>query len=97
MDLYGTAADDFIIVKSGTDHVFALGGDDVIRSSAVKDFKVDGGGGFDIFEFQLFEGQTLSSRDVNDEKTVVKIFDDGIQVQKIVIVDVEQIDWFMVG
>lgn len=97
MTFYGTNTDDFLIVNTGTTDVFARGGDDVIRSNTADDVKVDGGNGFDIFEFQLFAGQNFTMNETDADRTVIKIFEDGEQVQKIVLLDVEQIDWWMVA
>lgn len=99
MRIFGTKNDDFLFVRDGIDRVFAKKGDDHIALDETRnDVKVRGGEGNDVFEFQLMSGQAMSIKDINDHKTVIKIFDDaGDRVQKIVLFDVEQIDWYMLG
>lgn len=97
MVINGTDQNDVLYVVDGVTDVFGRKGDDFIVCDTSDDFKVDGGFGFDTFEFQLFIGQDVTFNETDNDRTVIKIFESGEQVQKIVLVDVEQIDWFMVG
>lgn len=97
MKICGSSSDDTLIIDIGVKKALGRDGDDhfILRNDG--NVRVDGGDGFDLFEFQLLVGQTFTTSEVTDEKTVIKIFDGGEQVQKIVLIDIEQTDWFMVG
>lgn len=97
MIMNGTDQNDLMHVITGVTDVFGRKGDDFIILESTGDVRIDGGFGYDIFEFQVLIDQTVTFNDTFDDKTVIKIFEDGVQVQKIVLLDVEQIDWFMVG
>lgn len=93
----GTDQDDIIMVISGACDYYGRKGDDHFILATTDDVRIDGGFGHDVFEFQLLIDQTATFSETSDDRTVIKIFEDGVQVQKIVLLDVEQIDWFMVG
>lgn len=96
----GTENDDFIFAFEGVGEVNARKGDDhIYLDSDYHDIIVDGGFGFDTFEFQTTDLQTVTFNQIDEEKTVIKVFDaeTGNQMQKIVLLDIEQIDWSMIG
>jgi hypothetical protein len=94
---YWTDKNDVIEIIPGMTDVFGRKGDDRFIMEARDDVRIDGGFGHDTFEFQLFGGQTFTITETSDDRSVVKLYEDGEQVQKIVLLDVEQVDWFMVG
>lgn len=96
--LNGTKVDDFFIVADGYDLINGRKGDDRFVSDTLGDFKVDGGFGFDAFDFQALLDQSVMLNEIKD-KTVIKIFDDATdeRIQKIVLIDIEDITWSLIG
>lgn len=97
MILNGTDQSDTITIGDGVTDAFGRKGDDYFILDTTDDVRVDGGFGYDTFEFQLLVDQTFTISDTVDDRTVIKLFEGGEQVQKIVLFDVEQINWFMIG
>lgn len=96
--IIGTTADDFIYLRNDVTEAYGLGGRDTFICETNKDVSVDGGSGRDTFEFMSFSGQDVVFNEISTEKTVIKIFDEnGDRLQKMVLNDIEQIDWAMVG
>lgn len=93
----GTDQDDVIAITTGACDYFGRKGEDHFILETHADVRVDGGFGHDVFEFHTSIDQTVTFGHTSDDRTVIKVFDCGCQVQKIVLLDVEQIDWFMVG
>lgn len=94
----GTDIDDYFVISSCVESVSGRKGDDFFVLDSRRDVRVDGGFGFDSFDFQALIGQTVTFNEI-DDKTVIKIFDDATndQIQKIVLLDVENITWSMIG
>lgn len=95
---HGTRGDDYFLIDVGGASS-GLRGDDHFTLDTGRSVVVDGGFGHDTFEFQAFIGQSVVFNEIDSEKTVIKIFDDvtGDRLQKMALLDVEQIDWFMNG
>lgn len=99
-DFYsGQAGDDFIFTNGGNDEIKGGTGDDTVEASNFQDFTFDGGFGNDTLDFQVRMGFSTNFSYPTADKTVIKITDDTTDevVQKIVLVDVENVTWWMIG
>lgn len=96
---FGGKGNDTIYTDGGYDLIEGRVGRDLVISNNYGDFFFDGGFGVDTLDFQVLSGHTLDITEVSDEKTVIKVFDEatGEQTQKVVLFNVEHIDWWMVG
>jgi len=93
ISINGTDRDDFIFVFDQFGQVTARKGDDRIQFASADDVRVDGGFGHDEFDFYYLSNQRMTLNEINDDKTVIKIRDLDGDVQKIVLIDVEEITW----
>jgi Ca2+-binding RTX toxin-like protein len=99
-DFYsGQEGDDFIFTHGGNDVLKGGTGSDTVEAHNQQDFTFDGGFGNDSIDFQVLIGHSVDFSYPDADKTVVKIIDDVTDdvVQKIVLTDVENITWYMVG
>ena len=89
-EIIGTDKDDFVFVGEGIGKVRMRKGDDFIEFNAGQDIRVDGGNGKDSFQFFHSIDETVRYNTDND-RTVIKVYDDGELVQKIVLFDIDRI------
>lgn len=89
-EIIGTDRDDFVFVGKGVGTARMMKGDDYIDFHAKHDIRVDGGNGEDTFHFtHLFDQEVRYNTD--NDRTVIKIFEDGECIQKLILFDVEMI------
>lgn len=96
---FGGIGRDTIYTDGGNDYISGGAGRDTIISSNYVDFEVDGGSGNDVLEFQVRIGYEFSIRQPEDDKTVIKVFDEdtGALVQKVIAWNVEDVSIWMIG
>lgn len=94
--LNGTDQDDFIFITNGVCEVNGRKGNDYFTLSSDDDVRIDGGFGHDTFDFFTSGTEIVEFNQINDDKTIIKITD-GDDIQKIVLVDVETINWGMIA
>lgn len=95
----GTKKSESLTVTNRVTDAFGRRGDDHFSFQSRHDCVVDGGFGYDVFEYQLSDEFEVKYFEISDEKTIIKVFDadTGEQMQKIVLHDIEQIDAFQIG
>lgn len=91
--------DDFIFTHSGEDEVFGGAGDDFLEAHNFEDFRFDGGFGRDGIDFQIKFGCDFKINEIDSDRTVIRIIDAETHevVQRIVLINVEDISWYSVG
>jgi hypothetical protein len=89
-EIIGTDTDDFVFVGKGIGKARMMKGDDYVDFHANQDARIDGGNGEDTFHFVHGLNQEVQYNTVSD-RTVIKLYEAGELVQKIVLFDFEVI------
>ena len=99
MKYNGTKKADTVEITSDVTMAAGRRGDDHFLFQSDNDCTIDGGFGFDVFEYQIHADVEVKFHEINDDKSVIKMFDadTGERLHKIVLFDIEQIDAFAIG